>query len=89
MADWLLFDAKVKLGAQPGGTGHKFDWAILQHYKGRIPWILAGGLDQFNVADAIRISGAKAVDVSSGVELTQGKKDANQIHAFIKAAQLG
>ncbi len=89
VADWLLFDAKVKPGAQPGGTGHKFDWTILQHYKGRMPWILAGGLDQFNVADAIRISGAKAVDVSSGVELNQGKKDASQIHAFIKAAQLG
>ena len=89
VADWLLFDAKVKPGIQPGGTGRRFDWAILQHYKGRLPWMLAGGLDQINVADAIRVSGARAVDVSSGVESSPGKKDASQIQAFIRAAQLG
>lgn len=88
LADWLLFDAKVKPGAQPGGTGHSFDWTILQHYKGRLPWMLAGGLDQHSVIDAIRISGATAVDVSSGVELTAGKKDARLIHAFIRATHL-
>ena len=88
LADWLLFDAKVKKGLQPGGTGHSFDWPILQSYKGQLPWMLAGGINQKNVAEAIRISGAKAVDVSSGVESEAGKKDAQKIHAFIQAAQL-
>ena len=88
VADWLLFDAKVESGAQPGGTGHSFDWTLLQSYKGRLPWMLAGGLDQNSVVDAIRISGARAVDVSSGVELNAGKKDVRQIHDFIKATQL-
>jgi len=87
-ADWLLFDAKVKAGFQPGGTGHQFDWTILANYRGRLPWMLAGGLDRQNVASAIKISAAKAVDVSSGVESSPGKKDAEQIHAFIRAAQL-
>ena len=88
VADWLLFDAKVEPGAQPGGTGHSFDWTILRNYKGRLPWMLAGGLDQKSVVEAIRVSGARTVDVSSGVELTAGKKDVRQIHAFIRAAQL-
>jgi phosphoribosylanthranilate isomerase len=88
VADWLLFDSKVESGAQPGGTGHSFDWTLLQNYKGRLPWILAGGLDENSVVDAIRISGARAVDVSSGVELNAGKKDAKQIHDFIRATQL-
>ena len=88
LADWLLFDAKVDSDAQPGGTGHSFDWTLLQNYKGRLPWMLAGGLDQNNVVDAIRISGTRAVDVSSGVELTAGKKDVKQIHDFIQAVQL-
>jgi len=88
LADWLLFDAKVEPGVQPGGNGHSFDWGLLQNYKGRLPWMLAGGLDQNSVVDAIRISGARAVDVSSGVELTAGKKDMKQIHDFIRATQL-
>ena len=87
-ADWLLFDAKVKSGGQPGGTGHSFDWTILQSYHGRLPWMLAGGLDKNSVADAIRVSGARTVDVSSGVELIAGKKDVRQIHDFIRATQL-
>ena len=88
LADWLLFDAKVESGAQPGGTGHSFDWTLLQNYKGRLPWMLAGGLDQNSVVNAIRVSGTRAVDVSSGVELTVGKKDVKQIHGFIQATQL-
>jgi len=88
LADWLLFDAKVNSGVQPGGTGRSFDWTIMQSYKGRLPWMLAGGLDQSTVADAIRISGATTVDVSSGVELTAGKKDVKKIHAFIRATHL-
>ena len=89
IADWLIFDAKTDPGAQPGGTGHSFNWQILSHYSGRRPWMLAGGLTAGTVADAVRISGARAVDVSSGVESARGKKDENKIHAFIQAAQIG
>ena len=89
VADWLIFDAKVAKGSQPGGTGHRFDWTILSHYQGRVPWMLAGGLHINTVAEAITISGAGAVDVSSGVENQRGKKDENKIHDFIRAAQIG
>ena len=89
IADWLIFDAKTDPGTQPGGTGHSFDWQILSHYSGCTPWMLAGGLTAGTVADAVRISGARAVDVSSGVESARGKKDENKIHAFIQAAQIG
>jgi phosphoribosylanthranilate isomerase len=89
IADWLIFDAKTDPGTQPGGTGHSFDWQILSYYSGRTPWMLAGGLMASTVADAVRISGARAVDVSSGVESARGKKDENKIHAFIQAAQIG
>ncbi len=89
VADWLIFDAKSDHGIQPGGTGHSFDWRVLSHYGGRIPWMLAGGLTPSSVASAIKISGAKAVDVSSGVESAAGKKDENKIHDFIRAAQMG
>ena len=89
VADWLIFDAKVALGTQPGGTGHRFDWTILSHYQGRTPWMLAGGLTIDSVAEALTIIGAGAVDVSSGVEHQYGKKDENKIHDFIRAAQIG
>ena len=89
VADWLIFDAKVAKGTQPGGTGHRFDWAILSHYQGRTPWMLAGGLTIDTVAEAVTISCAGAVDVSSGVEYQRGKKDENKIHDFIRAAQMG
>ena len=89
IADWLIFDAKTDPGTQPGGTGHSFDWQTLSHYSVRTPWMLAGGLTAGTVADAVRISGARAVDVSSGVESARGKKDENKIHAFIQAAQIG
>ena len=89
VADWLIFDAKVAKGTQPGGTGHSFDWTILSHYQGRTPWMLAGGLTNDTVAEAAKISGASAVDVSSGVESQRGKKDENKIHDFIQAAQIG
>jgi len=89
VADWLIFDAKVAEGKQPGGTGHQFDWTILSHYQGRTPWMLAGGLTIDTVAEAVTISGAGAVDVSSGVEHQRGKKDENKIHDFIRATQIG
>ena len=89
IADWLIFDAKTDPGTQPGDTGHSCEWQILSHYSGRRPWMLAGDLTAGTVADAVRISGARAVDVSSGVESARGKKDENKIHAFIQAAQIG
>ena len=89
VADWLIFDAKVAKGTQPGGTGHRFDWTILSHYQGRTPWMLAGGLTIDTVAEAVTVSGTVAVDVSSGVEHQRGKKDENKIHDFIRAAQIG
>ena len=89
VADWLIFDAKVAQGTQPGGTGHRFDWTILSHYRGSTPWMLAGGLTIDTVGEAVTISGAGAVDVSSGVEHQRGKKDENKIHHFIRAAQIG
>ena len=88
-SDWFIFDAKAATGAQPGGTGHQFDWAILSHYQGRTPWMLAGGLTIDTVAEALTTTGASAVDVSSGVEHQSGKKDENKIHDFIQAAQIG
>ena len=89
VADWFIFDAKVVEGTQPGGTGHRFDWTILSNYQGRTPWMLAGGLTINTVSEAVTISGANAVDVSSGVEQQRGKKDENKIHDFIQAAQIG
>ena len=89
LADWFIFDAKVAKGTQPGGTGHRFDWTILSQYQGGTPWMLAGGLTNDTVAEALKISGASAVDVSSGVERQRGKKDGNKIHDFIQAAQIG
>lgn len=89
VADWLIFDAKVEKGKQPGGNGHSFDWTILSHYRGHTPWMLAGGLTIDTVSEAVRISGARAVDVSTGVESQPGKKDENKIPDFIRAAQIG
>lgn len=88
VADWLLFDAKAPAGAdRPGGNAAAFDWSLLADRKWPCPWMLAGGLDATNVAEAIRLSGARAVDVSSGVESAPGVKDAEKIAAFIAAAK--
>ena len=89
VADWLLFDAKGDPGGLPGGTGHVFDWTLLANHAGRTKWMLAGGLSQENVARAIALTGAGAVDVSSGVESAPGKKDADRIRNFVSQAQLG
>ena len=86
-ADFLLFDAKTPKGAAlPGGMGHAFDWSLLKAYTGPLSWGLAGGLTAQNVAEAIRETGAKLVDTSSGVETAPGIKDTAMIHAFCKAA---
>lgn len=87
-ADRLLLDAKPPEGAAlPGGNGLRFDWRLLAETRPRMAWILAGGLDPANVADAIRRTGAPYVDVSSGVEDAAGVKSLAKIEAFIKAAR--
>lgn len=89
-ADWMLFDAASQNASLPGGTGHRFDWKLARQYDGPLPWMLAGGLDAACVAEAIRISGATAVDVSSGVEdAATGQKDAAAIQSFVNQANLG
>lgn len=88
VSDRLLFDAKPPKGSVlPGGNAVSFDWSILAGRKWGLPWMLAGGLTAANVAEALRISGAPAVDVSSGVESAPGVKDPDKIRAFIKAAR--
>ena len=86
--DRLMFDAKPPKGAtRPGGNARAFDWTLLAGRKWKVPWMLAGGLTAANVARAIRLSGARAVDVSSGVESAPGVKDPAKIRRFIKAAK--
>lgn len=87
VADMLLVDAKPAPGADlPGGNGIAFDWRLLTGQRILKPWMLAGGLTPGNVADAIRLTGARAVDVSSGVENAPGVKDASLIRDFVTAA---
>ncbi len=81
----LLFDAYHP--TEYGGTGQSFDWTLLRGNIGK-PWILAGGLTPENVADAVRTSGAAAVDVSGGVESSAGVKDKEKIAAFVAAAKV-
>jgi phosphoribosylanthranilate isomerase len=87
LADMMLFDSAPVAASLPGGTGDVFDWRLMKTYQGKTPWILAGGLTPANVAEAISISGAMAVDVSSGVESAPGKKDHQAIQDFISAAR--
>ena len=86
VADWMLFDSAPTDAELPGGTGHRFDWGLMQHWQGRKPWMLAGGLTAANVAEAVSVSGAKAVDVSTNVEKSPGIKDHNAIQDFVSAA---
>ena len=87
-ADHLMFDARPPEGSDlPGGVGARFDWTLLADRAFRRPWFVAGGLGPDNVAQAIRISGAPMVDVSSGVETAPGVKDPALIAAFIEAAR--
>ena len=84
----ILFDARAPEGAKlPGGNGLPFDWRALDDIRGRMPFMLSGGLDPYNVAGAIRLTGAAAVDVSSGVESELGVKDPELIRAFLLAAK--
>ncbi|MFM2100078.1 MAG: hypothetical protein RLZZ366_1617 [Pseudomonadota bacterium] len=82
----ILYDAKTPKGADlPGGMGLRFDWNLLQSLQHPLPWMLAGGLHAGNVAEAVRVTGADFVDVSSGVESAPGIKDVDKIKAFLKA----
>ena len=88
VADRLLFDARPPRDAtRPGGLGKPFDWHLLEGLDLSIPFMLSGGLDSQNVAEAIRITRAGAVDVSTGVESAPGVKDPDKIRAFIAAAR--
>jgi phosphoribosylanthranilate isomerase len=87
VADHLMLDTKAPPGAdRPGGRGVAFDWRLTYGRKFARPWLLAGGLDPYNVVDAVRLSGAPIVDVSSGVERGAGLKDPALIEAFLRAA---
>lgn len=88
VADRLLFDARAPQEAtRPGGLGKAFDWTLLKGIDTAIPFMLSGGLNANNVAEAIAITGAPGVDVSSGVERAPGEKDADKIRAFIRVAR--
>ncbi len=88
VADRLIFDARAPREAtRPGGLGKPFDWRLLQNLDPRVPFMLSGGLDPGNVAEAIRITRPGGVDVSSGVERAPGDKDPEKIRAFIRAAR--
>ena len=89
VADLLLFDAKPphRSDALPGGNGLAFDWALIAGRSWRRPWMLSGGLTAELLPEAVRISGAAAVDVSSGVESRPGEKDLDKIGAFLAAAR--
>ena len=87
-ADRLLFDACAPREAtRPGGLGKAFDWRLLENLDPGLPFMLSGGLDADNVGEALRITGAPGVDVSSGVERAPGEKDPDKIRAFIRAAR--
>jgi phosphoribosylanthranilate isomerase len=87
-ADRLLVEAKAPPGAtRPGGNAVSFDWTVLRGWTAPAPWILAGGLTVESVAEAVRVTGAPAVDVSSGVERLRGVKDPALIRAFITNAR--
>lgn len=87
-ADRILYDAKTPAGAAlPGGMGVRFDWTLLQGVRHPLPWALSGGLDPLNVAEAVTITGATMVDVSSGVESSPGIKDAGKIAAFLQTVK--
>lgn len=86
-ADRILYDAKPPEGADlPGGTGLRIDWTLMQGVRHPLPWLLAGGLNPDNVAEAMRITQAPGVDVSSGVESAPGVKDPARIAQFCRAA---
>jgi phosphoribosylanthranilate isomerase len=88
VADRLLFDARAPQEAtRPGGLGNSFDWRLLETVAPGVPYMLSGGLDAGNIGEALRVTRASGVDVSSGVERTVGVKDPDKIRAFVRAAR--
>jgi phosphoribosylanthranilate isomerase len=88
VADRLLFDGRAPREAtRPGGLGQTFDWHLLENLEPGVPFMLSGGLNAGNIAQALKITRAPGVDVSSGVERAPGEKDADKIHAFVRAAR--
>jgi phosphoribosylanthranilate isomerase len=88
VADRILFDARApKEATRPGGLGAVFDWRVLENLDLKLPFMVSGGLNAGNVAEAVRVTRAGGVDVSSGVERTPGIKDPEMIRAFIRAAR--
>jgi phosphoribosylanthranilate isomerase len=88
IADRLIFDARAPRAAtRPGGLGKSFDWRLLENLETETQFMLSGGLDAGNVAEALRITRAPGVDVSSGVERAPGEKDLDKIRAFVRAAR--
>jgi phosphoribosylanthranilate isomerase len=88
VADRLLFDARAPRDAtRPGGLGKTFDWQLLENLDLAVPFMLSGGLDAGNVAQALRITHAPSIDVSSGVERAPGEKDLDKVRAFVRAAR--
>ncbi len=89
VADRLLFDAKppANVTALPGGNGIAFDWSLLAGRDWPVPWLLSGGLDADNLAEAVTVTGARGVDVSSGVEDRPGHKSPERISAFLRTAR--
>ena len=86
VADQILVDAKApKDAVLPGGNGFPFDWRLLEGRRWRRPWMLAGGLDAGNVGEAVLRTGARQIDLASGVERAPGVKDAALIRAFFEA----
>jgi phosphoribosylanthranilate isomerase len=85
LAERLIYDAKTPEGALPGGMGMRFDWKLLDGFAHPCPWALSGGLDPSNVREAAGVTGARMVDVSSGVESAPGVKDVDKIAAFLQA----
>jgi len=89
LVDWVLLDAKPpKDATRPGGNGEVFDWSILKALDPTIPFMLSGGLNVENVADAVKQVQPAAIDVSSGVERAKGEKDAEKIRKFISQATI-
>jgi phosphoribosylanthranilate isomerase len=88
VADRILFDARApKDATRPGGLGAVFDWHVLEGLDLKLPFMVSGGLHAGNVAEAVRVTRAGGVDVSSGVESAPGVKDSEMIRAFIRAAR--
>lgn len=88
VADFIMFDARAPRGAlRPGGFGKAFDWRLLENLDLAVPFVLSGGLDPGNVAEALRITAADGLDVSSGVEKLPGEKDPDKVRAFVRAAR--